>query len=153
MNEKHKLPINCKRDTKVLMLMIKKQGFIQLSVKGMSMFPILKSGDIITVRRKQPYSIGDILVFSYNNEQILVHRLLKIDGNIYFCKGDNSFRLEMVRENNIIGSVILLYDKNNNSDFVIDSYAIYRLFCKNEFDSQKTMLSAKYINYRNKYLK
>ena len=55
MNEKHKLPINCKRDTKVLMLMIKKQGFIQLSVKGMSMFPILKSGDIITVRRKQPY--------------------------------------------------------------------------------------------------
>ena len=117
------------------------------------MFPILKSGDIITVRRKQPYSIGDILVFSYNNEQILVHRLLKIEGNIYFCKGDNSFRLEMVRENNIIGSVILLYDKNNNSDFVIDSYAIYRLFCKNEFDSQKTMLSAKYINYRNKYLK
>lgn len=53
MNEKHKLPINCKRDTKVLMLMIKKQGFIQLSVKGMSMFPILKSGDSSPLQRHE----------------------------------------------------------------------------------------------------
>ena len=78
---------------------------VDITVTGISMNPAFYEGDILTIRQSETYSIGDILVFFYKNE-LLVHRLLKKENNLFFCKGDNSFRLENVTWENIAGKVV-----------------------------------------------
>lgn len=79
---------------------------VDISVVGISMNPTLYENDVITVKKYKDYEIGDILVFIYKSEELLVHRLLKKKNDKYFCKGDNSFRLEDITKDQIAGKVI-----------------------------------------------
>lgn len=82
----------------ILIIQLKSPQKIQLNVDGTSMLPTLHPGDSIEICSKDDYTIGDILVFFYKNDTVLVHRLLKIENRRYFCKGDNSFRLEDIEK-------------------------------------------------------
>lgn len=78
----------------------------KITVTGISMEPTLKEGDIITVAPQDSYCVGDILVFFYKQGELLVHRLLEIKDDTYYCKGDNAFRLEDIKDCQIMGKVI-----------------------------------------------
>ena len=83
---------------KILQALIQAKGQADIHVSGISMNPTLFEGDIVTVRSFEDYELGDIIVFSYKHHELLVHRLLKKENNRYFCKGDNSLRLEDMKE-------------------------------------------------------
>lgn len=136
----------------ILLLKSKVNKPFALTVEGTSMLPILHPRDRIEVCAKDGYSIGDIIVFFYKNDALLVHRLLKIENGRYFCKGDNSFRLEDIEKKDIVGAVKLEFDKNNTPEFISASYSINRIFQKSGYDIGKTKLSPEYIEYVNKYL-
>jgi PqqD family protein of HPr-rel-A system len=123
----------------------------EITVVGDSMYPILFQGDTFTVQPCEDYEIGDILVFNYKQDELLVHRLLfKKDGK-YFCKGDNSFRLEDMPINQIIGKVILI---NGNElprcseKLIALSYAVNRQFKKSAYDIEKTKQTDIYRLYK-----
>ena len=124
---------------------------ITISVKGISMNPTLWEGDVITVRKAESYEIGDILVYPYKGE-LLVHRLLKIDGGRFFCKGDNALRLEDLPPEGVGGKVVLC-----NADkmpppppwLVPLSYQINRLFRACGYNQEKTKRSDLYRFYHN----
>lgn len=80
----------------------------ELTVAGLSMNPFLLEGDLISCKKQEEYYPGDILVFFYNNE-LIVHRLLKIKGKLLYCKGDNSFLLEHVKAETVLGKVLLVF--------------------------------------------
>ena len=106
----------CKIDVDKLIFMYSKSHEpFQMMVSGLSMYPVLNEGDIITVCRKRDYKIGDIIVFQYKDNSFLVHRLLKIQNGRFFCKGDNSFRMEDVEKDRIVGYVLLIF---NTSSFL-----------------------------------
>lgn len=128
-----------------------KQPF-ELTVEGTSMLPILHPGQRIKVCAKDDYSIGDILLFFYKNDILLVHRLLKIENGRYFCKGDNSFRLEDVEKSAILGAVIQIKDVNNTPEFISASYTINRVFRCCGYDIEKTRLTPEYTAYWQNYL-
>lgn len=92
---------------KVLRFMLEKAGNAIIKVKGYSMFPELSEGDSISLRKFQKYDIGDILVYNYNGEGLLVHRLLSI-SDLFVCKGDYAFRFEKINLSEIIGKVTLI---------------------------------------------
>jgi len=74
------------------------------------MTPTLTAGNLITISPYTIYVPGDILVYQYKNEGLLVHRLLLTEGasnssTLYHCKGDNAFRLETISYQDIIGKV------------------------------------------------
>jgi len=83
---------------------------------GYSMYPSIKNGDLLVVAKKgSPYydpEIGDILVYRYKNFYV-AHRLIHINGDIYFLKGDNNDYVERVKEENIVGEVIETIPKEN----------------------------------------
>ncbi len=79
---------------------------VTISVTGHSMQPLLRAGDQITVQRQETYQIGDILVFVYLDGSLLVHRLVRREGETLFCKGDNAFRLEPLLQRQVIGRVV-----------------------------------------------
>lgn len=129
---------------------IKLKGQANVTVFGISMEPSLFEGDIVTIQKCDKYSIGDILVFNYKNEGVLIHRLLRYN-NRYFCKGDNSFRLEDVDLNEIIGKAVLV-----NGTPIPDwpewkinlSYLVNRTFVKNRYDKTETKKTSIYKLYK-----
>lgn len=117
------------------------------------MNPTLYEGDEIAVKPSPEYEVGDILVFSYKSDELLVHRLLKKEGR-FFCKGDNAFRLEDITAEQIFGKVISV---NGNPvipwpDWKIQlSYRVNREFVKCRYDIEKVK-KCLYICYIKSFL-
>ena len=123
----------------------------EITVVGESMNPTLYEGETVTVQPQADYEVGDILVFTYKEGELLVHRLLlKKDGK-YFCKGDNSFRLEDMALEQIVGKVILIGNgavPSCSNKHVALSYAVSRQFRKSAYDVERTKQTGIYILYR-----
>ena len=124
---------------------------VDISITGASMNPTLFEGDTITVKKATTYDVGDVLVFIYKDE-LLVHRLLKIQEGHFFCKGDNSFRLEDLPYEDVVGKVIL---RNGNElppspNWLVPlSYQVNRCFRKCGYDTEKTKKCSIYRFYYN----
>ena len=126
--------------TKILPLLIKSKGAVSIIVKGHSMFPLLKDGDNVTICISNEYYVGDILLFVYKNDELLLHRLVN-KSNRYYCKGDNAFRLEDINKDQIIGKLTHVNGAKIEkwaSWKTALSFKISRIFFRNRYDLQKT---------------
>lgn len=87
---------------------VKKNCGIRLKAKGSSMKPFILNNDTITIYPylNVPPSIGDVAAFVHPvTEKVLIHRIIKKNGNFIF-KGDNVFSTDgRVEQNNILGFV------------------------------------------------
>lgn len=119
---------------------------IEICVTGTSMNPTLYENDVVSVMKSDTYEIGDILVFVYKNNELLVHRLLDIQKEKYFCKGDNSFRLEDIINDQIIGKIINIPPCPKRLVYL--SYLVNRTFVKCRYDIDKTKETSIYKLYR-----
>ena len=127
---------------------------IDIEVCGSSMYPEIKGNDIITIKQQDEYNIGDVIVFMFE-KRIVVHRILNIVASEYWCKGDNSFRLEKVSLNKVVGIVTHVNQKRIEhclEEKVIESFGIYLEFRKSGFDIDKVMASDVYKKYAEKYI-
>lgn len=95
---------------KVLRFMLRKTGRARINVRGISMLPALREGYDLEIENSDKYDVGDILVYNYNGEGLLVHRLLKKD-DMFVCKGDNAFRFEKIGQDEVIGKVMSINGK------------------------------------------
>lgn len=124
-------------------------------VNGDSMLPIIKNNDEVEVNilPEDQYKIGDILVFPYKDEGLIIHRLLKKRNGKCFCKGDNSLRLEDIDIHNIIGVVKVDHDNHCTNEFVESSLLISQIYRKCKYDAQLTRMQKEYCEYADKYLR
>ena len=99
------------------------------------------------------YEVGDILVYYYKQEGLLVHRLLKIQDNRYFCKGDNALRLEDVEREAIVGAVQLEQDPHRTREFIEMSLDVNAVFRQTGYNRARTLQSETYQLYHAKYLR
>lgn len=132
---------------------------VVVTVNGNSMNPGIFENDIVKIKKCNEYCIGDILVFRYKHDEIIIHRLLKIAGDTYYCKGDNSFRLEDIKYMQIYGKVIeIIHDGNMfiptpmSERFLQMSYEVNREFRRLKYDKIKILESEIYKCYYNEYL-
>ena len=128
---------------------------VNITVTGVSMEPTLYEGDVVTLKRAEYYEVGDVLVFLYKHNELLIHRLLRIDNGRYYCKGDNSFRMEDVNHEQIAGKVVL---KNGepilpfSQTSITLSSLVNRVFRKNAYSIDETKKSGIYRFYK-QYIK
>ena len=123
-----------------------------LQVEGNSMWPVIASGQTVHFQRRESYKVGDIALFLYKKTELIVHRILKIEDDIYYCKGDNSLRIEDVNSHSIFGIAMLEEDVHNNPRFISDSWEIGQLFRKMKYNRTAVYLTAQYRDYELKYL-
>ncbi|MAH08602.1 MAG: hypothetical protein CL961_02915 [Euryarchaeota archaeon] len=68
-------------------------GELSVTVRGDSMWPTLKNGDVVTCNSYQGGAIlqGQIIVFPspFDSENILIKRVKSIDNDLLFVEGDN----------------------------------------------------------------
>ena len=142
----------CVTDQKIFWLILNTMKTIDVKLVGNSMEPFLKANDIITIRQQDLYTPGDILVFKYKEHQLLVHRLLMVKDGVYYCKGDNSFRIEDITIGQIAGRVISKngYTINHPPDELIKlSYQVNREYKKLGYNSELILNSSVYCKYWN----
>jgi signal peptidase I len=88
-----------------------KKGFnVRVITHGSSMFPLLRTGDRITIMPEKSPAVGDIIVFRRENSMVC-HRLVKTfdrDGIKYYqTRGDAFFGLDEPMEvERILGKVV-----------------------------------------------
>lgn len=97
-----------KKSKSVLLTYPQIHRFFKVCVIGTSMLPDLKSGDCVIATPSSEYKVGDIVVFLYGADDIIIHRIVKIDERFYYCKGDNAFGVERVSEKSILGKAVLI---------------------------------------------
>ena len=82
-------------------------GFYVFAVGSGSMEPMLKSGDLVIVRKASPDSIGmgDIAAYrSPENDVVIVHRIVVIDGDTVVTKSDTNSEPDPSR---VTGNIVL----------------------------------------------
>ena len=96
---------------KTLALLKSLQGTpFPVEVHGISMNPTLFEGDRVLVQRFDSYTEGDILVYDYGDEGLLIHRFLHLEHGLYHCRGDNTIRIERISPKRIMGKVLSFDD-------------------------------------------
>ena len=141
--------MNSLSNVDLLMAILRTKGQAEIAVTGRSMEPTLEEHDLIKIIPREEYVPGDILVFVYKNNEILVHRLLKADTR-YYCKGDNSFRLEDIRKEQILGKVETINGRAVpiwNEELITLSYAVNRSFRACGYDIDQTVKGMAYQEY------
>ncbi len=92
-------------------------GFdIRISTLGLSMYPLIRTGDKITIGPGKNFEIGDIVLFN-RDDQLVCHRLVKAyekSGIKYYqTRGDSFFGLdEPVTVEQILGKVVRIEREN-----------------------------------------
>jgi len=81
--------------------------------KSNSMYPTIKLGSLIVVKKSYEYNVGDIISYYAKingREEIITHRIFRIGGNVYLTKGDANQAIDeqKVVPRLIIGKVILV---------------------------------------------
>ena len=81
---------------------------LRIIVRGHSMEPLLKNGDIVYSVKSDEYVLGDILIFA-KDSNVIIHRFIDVDNenNCIVCKGDNSFEIEEINLSDVIGKAVL----------------------------------------------
>jgi len=95
---------------------------------GYSMLPNIHSGDLLIVAKKdspyfnpEPY---DVLVYIYNDNIVVAHRLIKVQEDYYICKGDNNPYCEVVSKDRVIGEVVEVIPSDNIIAIALAKYFI-----------------------------
>lgn len=144
---------------KLISNMLQKGYAVTLPVHGISMLPILVENDMVKIEKKKSYLPGDIVVFEHETEGLLVHRLLKVKGSRYLCKGDNCFRIENKAYEEIYGKVVLISHEGMDKVPVAVSkkqirlsYKVNRKFVRSGCNVKLTKESFIYNRYKRFYL-
>jgi signal peptidase I len=88
----------------------------RINTLGLSMFPLIKTGDKITMSAESNLYTGDIIVFE-RGDRMVCHRLVKvfeIDGIRYYqTRGDSHFDLDNpLTADQILGKVVRIEREN-----------------------------------------
>ncbi len=77
--------------------------------QGVSMRPLLRTAEthvhILPIEGAEVYLPRGIVLYQRPNGQLVLHRLIKQEGDIYYMRGDNTYGLEPIRREQILGVV------------------------------------------------
>lgn len=93
-----------------LMPMLKEQldsgATVRLQITGTSMLPLLRNGkDSVLLRTACPPKKGDIILYQRKNGRYVLHRIVGFSGENFLCCGDNQWRKETVRPEQVQAAV------------------------------------------------
>ncbi len=79
------------------------------SVATGSMEPAIPNGSVVFVRPRPTYQVGDVITAFLQGEQTFTHRIIDIQGEEIFTKGDANKTMDPMptRQSRIVGKVVL----------------------------------------------
>lgn len=82
-------------------------GFYASSTRGTSMEPLFRTGrDVVVLERpKGELKKYDVALYRVGNKYIM-HRVIRVRADEYLIRGDNTFRIEHVPKDKILGVLV-----------------------------------------------
>ncbi len=103
----------------ILKALIDRNGSLELPAEGMSMYPLIKKGDIcqFTSIKHSPLRRGDIVLFESPANKLIAHRFLNCayiqEEECYIFKGDTNYGLDdLITGEKIIGKLVAIQKKS-----------------------------------------
>ena len=89
-----------------------KQGIVIQTTVGYSMYPLLIHRKTLVKIEKvnEELQIGDLPLYK-RKDQYVIHRIIGRDNGCYQIRGDNTYTIEQVNKEAVIGKVIEIYRK------------------------------------------
>lgn len=81
------------------------------SSAGFSMYPMLRNRkDMIVIESvKRPLKTNDVPLYRLASGKLVLHRILSVKDGVYIIRGDNLFRKEYVKPEQVIGLLKAFY--------------------------------------------
>jgi len=106
-------------NTALVLKSLEENGEFNAFTKGPSMQPMLRQGRDIVIIKKAVGELqkGDVPLYKRPNYDYLVlHRILKVRENDYIIRGDNTYKLEYVPKEYVVGVLSGFYHKGKYYD-------------------------------------
>ena len=100
---------------------------VKFSPRGISMLPMLRQGkdSVVLSRIDGEPKKYDVVLYTGAKNKYTMHRIVGIKGDVYLIRGDNTYVLERVPKENIIG-ILAEFNRKGKRHTVEDiSYKIY----------------------------
>ncbi|MGI6562651.1 MAG: S24/S26 family peptidase [Clostridia bacterium] len=85
-----------------------RQNNNRITVKGVSMEPIISSGDQVVLEKAESYRIGDIVTAFDQKGRLLTHRIVRMKKDMWYIKGDHAVAVESVDPKDCFGRVVTI---------------------------------------------
>jgi signal peptidase I len=96
-------------------------------IHGTSMLPMLKTGDLVTIKKVESLQKGDIVLFRRFDESFVLHRIIRVNNDSYDIVGDHQ---GIVEKNVLFGQmigVVISYNKNGKEHHMKNlRYKLYK---------------------------
>lgn len=107
-----------------------RHGSFASTTSGTSMEPLFRTGrDMVVIERPtRELRRNDVVLYRYSSGKYVLHRILRFDGDVCIIRGDNTFVLERIPRDMILG-VLVRFNRKGRSHSVTDrSYRAYVVF-------------------------
>jgi signal peptidase I len=109
---------------------LNRDGILVYKTKGISMKPMLRTNrDVIFIRKKKDgerFRKYDTVLFQRDDGRTVLHRITKVAEDHYLIRGDNCFKNEYVREDQVLG--ILEAFMRNGKHKILATDFFYRVY-------------------------
>lgn len=102
-------------------------GYCASTTRGTSMEPLFRTGRDMVVIKKVDGECKkyDVVLYRYPSGKYVLHRIIRIRENEYIIRGDNTYRLEHIPKDRILG-VLERFNRKGKSHTVDEkSFKIY----------------------------
>ena len=104
--------VPCRELMPVICVALERGQRVRLTVNGSSMLPFIRNGDVVEFEpmRSMP-TLGDILLVQYPSaDRYVVHRVVGIEGDAFFLRGDaQKHREGPFTRRDVLGKLVALY--------------------------------------------
>lgn len=85
-------------------------NYSSFMVYGSSMNPTIYAGDLVIIKKQDIYMVDDIISYKDKHDNVVTHRIININNNIYETKGDHNLFADSdnIKNDKIYGKVVLI---------------------------------------------
>lgn len=125
----------------LLQVQLEEGGRANLTVTGCSMHPLLRNRrDSATLVPAGKQKKGDIILYRRESGQYVLHRIIKVEKDVYICSGDNQVMREPVKQEQILAVVGDFTRKGKVYAIDHPGYCLYTWVCVELFCLRKYYL-------------
>lgn len=110
---------------------LQKHGFYCATVHGYSMYPLLfDHQDSVYIKKAENFKKYDVVLFQRKSGQLVLHRIVGFEDDFLLICGDNEFKIEKVKKEQVLGKMTEFSRKNK--EYTVDNlwYKMYsRVWC------------------------